>query len=208
MPRLGLAADGPRPLDLPAIFGREAPVIVDIGFGMGDATAQIAERQPQFDFIGIEVHTPGIGALMRRIEASGLTNIRVIEGDADVIFDRLFRPDSIAGIHLFFPDPWPKKRHHKRRLVNAQFLTKVFPLLTTPGYVHWVTDWADYADSILVAFEHSPFGAVVPTDSLAPSVENAYGSMIRSRPVTKFERRGQALGHPVVERVGQSKGAP
>jgi tRNA (guanine-N7-)-methyltransferase len=204
MPRLGLAADGVQPLDLPAIFGRKAPVIVDIGFGMGDATAQIAERHPQFDFVGIEVHTPGIGSLLRRIEVLGLTNLRVIEGDADVVIDRLFLHGSIAGIHLFFPDPWPKKRHHKRRLVDEQFLTRIFPLLTSPGYLHWATDWAEYADAILGAFERSPFGPAVSLDRLAPAVENAYGSMIRSRPPTKFERQAQASGRTVFERVGES----
>jgi tRNA (guanine-N7-)-methyltransferase len=208
MPRLGLAADGVQPLDLPEIFGREAPLIVDIGFGMGDATAQIAERHPQFDFIGIEVHTPGIGSLLRRVEELGLTNVRVIEGDANVVLDRLFLRGTIAGIHLFFPDPWPKKRHHKRRLLDEQFLTRIFPLLTSPGYLHWATDWADYADAIVGAFERSPFGPAVFLDRLAPAVEKAYGSMIRDRPVTKFERRAKASGRTVFERVGQSRWPP
>ena len=211
MPRLGLAADGPRPLDLPAIFGREAPVIVDIGFGMGDVTAQIAERHPQQDFIGIEVHTPGIGALMRRIEASGLTNIRVIEGDADVIIDRLFRPDSITGIHLFFPDPWPKKRHHKRRLIQKHFVTNLCRKLRPDGYLHLATDWPDYAEQMIAtvdAVAGLQRQAPLPMPEFPPSANretmaSALGPISMQprslRPATKFELRGLRLGHPICD---------
>lgn len=202
MPRFGLTPDGP-PIDYVEVFGRQAPVVLEIGFGMGDATARLAQRHPDIDFIGVEVHTPGVGALLKRIEADGLKNLRVIEGDVTTVLERRIAPESLAGVHLFFPDPWPKKRHHKRRLVNEQFLTKIFGTLTRPGYLHCATDWPDYAEAIALALEKSLFGTAVTPTQLAPALENAYGSMIRDRPETKFERRGVALGHPISDWIGQ-----
>ena len=202
MPRYGLDAAG-LPIDYAGVFGRRAPVVLEIGFGMGDATARLAQRHPEIDFIGVEVHTPGVGALLKRIEADGLTNLRVIEGDVLTVLDQRIAPASLAGVHVFFPDPWPKKRHHKRRLVNAQFLTRIFGALTEPGYVHCATDWPDYAEQIAHALRESAFGTAVTPTNLAPAVETAYGSMIRDRVETKFERRGLALGHPIADWIGQ-----
>lgn len=205
MPRFGLAPDGP-PLDFPTVFGRRAPVVLEIGFGMGDATARLAQRHPEVDFLGVEVHTPGVGALLKRIETDGLTNLRVIEGDVMTVLAQRIAPESLAGIHIFFPDPWPKKRHQKRRIVNEHFLTSIFALLTNPGYLHCATDWPDYAEQIGEALKSSRFGAAVTPEALDPAVENAYGSMIRDRPQTKFERRGVSLGHPIRDWIGQRTG--
>lgn len=202
MPRFGLDASGP-PLDFKALFGREAPVILEIGFGMGDATARLAQRHPDVDFIGVEVHTPGVGALLRRIESDNLGNLRLIEGDVLTVLEQRIAPGSLSGIHIFFPDPWPKKRHHKRRLINAQFLTRIFSNLTEPGYVHCATDWPDYAEQIAEAFQQSPFGQPVLPGTLAPTVDLAFGPVIRDRPETKFERRGLTLGHPIQDWIGQ-----
>lgn len=202
MPRFGVDPGQGR-IDPRALFGRDAPLVVDIGFGMGDATALLAERHFDVDFLGFEVHTPGIGALLRRIESAGLGNLRIVEGDAAVLLPQLLPPGSLDGIHLFFPDPWPKKRHHKRRLVDSHFLTKIFYLLKVPGYVYCITDWPDYAAGIATAFEQSPFGRPVPASCLHPRVEKPFGSMIKGRPTTKFEHRGLALGHPVTEWIGQ-----
>ncbi len=208
MPRFGVASGpGPGPIDPATLFGRVAPLVVDIGFGMGDATARIAERHRDIDFLGFEVHTPGVGALLRRIEADRLDNVRIVEGDAATLLPQLLAPGTVSGIHIFFPDPWPKKRHHKRRLIDQQFLTRIFPLLTTPGYVHCATDWDDYAQAIAAAFAQSPFGAPATPDSLHPLLESAYGSIIKTRPQTKFERRGLALGHRVTDWVGQALAA-
>ena len=202
MPRFGLSPAGP-PIDPAEVFGRRAPVVLEIGFGMGDATARLAGRHPEIDFLGVEVHTPGVGALLKRIEADGLTNLRVMEGDVNTVLDQRITPESLAGVHIFFPDPWPKKRHHKRRLVNEQFLTKIFVMLTRPGYLHCATDWPDYADQIALALRDSPFGTAVTPSGLSPAIESAYGSMIRDRPETKFERRGVALGHPINDWIGE-----
>lgn len=202
MPQYGLAASGPA-LDYADVFGRKAPVVLEIGFGMGDMTAQLAQRHPDIDFIGVEVHTPGVGALLRRIESDRLSNLRLIEGDVTTVLKERIAPASLAGIHIFFPDPWPKKRHHKRRLIDTQFLTEIFSLLTRPGYVHVATDWPDYAGQIAMSLQQSLFGTPVTPQALAPALEKAYGSMIRDRPETKFERRGLALGHPIADWIGQ-----
>ncbi len=202
MPQFGLAASGPA-IDYSAVFGRTAPVVLEIGFGMGDATARLAQRHPEIDFLGVEVHTPGVGALLRRIESDGLSNLRVIEGDVMKVLAERIAPLSLAGIHIFFPDPWPKKRHHKRRLIDRHFLTEIFDCLTKPGYVHVATDWPDYAEQIAHSFEESVFGTPVTTTALAPELEKPYGSMIRDRLETKFERRGLALGHPIADWIGQ-----
>ena len=202
MPRFGLAPTGPT-IDPAEVFGRHAPVVLEIGFGMGDATARLAQRHPEIDFIGVEVHTPGVGALLRRIEAERLTNLRVIEGDVTQVLAQRIAPESLAGVHVFFPDPWPKKRHYKRRLVNEQFLTGIFSFLTNPGYIHIATDWPDYAEQIASSLKKSAFGTACSPLELAPVLEKAYGSRIRDRLETKFERRGLALGHPIADWIGQ-----
>jgi tRNA (guanine-N7-)-methyltransferase len=187
LPRLGIAfAQGP--LDFATVFGRRAPVIMEIGFGMGETTAAIAEAHPQHDFLGLEVHGPGVGALLNRVDTLGLTNVRVIQHDAVEVIARMIPVDSLAGIHVFFPDPWPKKRHHKRRLLQPDFVHTLAQRLTPGGYLHAATDWDEYAQEILATFAAEPLLAnTVPDFAPRPA----------RRPQTKFETRGLKLGHGV-----------
>ena len=172
------------PIDPRSIFGRGAPLVVEIGSGMGETTLEVAQAQPQTDFIAIEVHGPGVGSLLKRIEATKLTNLRVIRHDAVEVLERMIPDGSLAGIHLFFPDPWPKKRHHKRRLVQADFAALAARKLARGGYFHAATDWPDYAEQIERVLTAEPL-----LEYAAPGT--------RSRPATKFERRGLGLGHRV-----------
>jgi tRNA (guanine-N7-)-methyltransferase len=170
------------------IFGREAPLVLEIGSGMGETTAAIAAAQPDTDFIAVEVHGPGVGSLLNRIESQGLVNLRVIRHDAVEVLEQMIPDDSLAGLHLFFPDPWPKKRHHKRRLMQAPFAALVARKLAPGGYLHVATDWPEYAEQILAIL------------SAEPALENTaagYAARPAHRPLTKFEHRGLALGHPV-----------
>ena len=169
-------------LDAGKIFGRTAPVVLEIGSGMGETTAQIAAEHPESDFIAIEVHGPGVGSLLKRIEALALKNLRVVRHDAVEVLEKMVPDRALAGIHLFFPDPWPKKRHHKRRLVQPPFAALAARKLAPGGYLHAATDWPEYATQIDEVFTSSPsFRKEEP----------------RQRPITKFERRGIGLGHPV-----------
>lgn len=189
MPRFGIAYR-PTPLDLAATFGRTAPVVLEIGFGMGETTAEICATHPDRDFLGIEVHAPGVGSLLRQIEARGLTNMRIIQHDAVDVLTTMIPPSSLAGVHIFFPDPWPKKRHHKRRLINPSITALVASRLAHDGYVHIATDWEEYAHWILDVL-HS-----------VPGLENSangFSTRPECRPLTKFERRGIRLGHPVFD---------
>lgn len=185
MPRFGvLFSEGF--VDFGAIFGRNAPRILEIGFGMGETTARIASENPENDYLGIEVHSPGVGALLKRIDELALTNIRIIQHDAVEVVETMVPPGSLAGIHVFFPDPWPKKRHHKRRLIQQAFAELLATRLAPGGYFHAATDWHEYADHILA------------TLSAAGSLENVHdGFAVRpvTRPETKFEQRGRRLGH-------------
>ena len=180
------------PLDLEHTFGRAAPKVLEIGFGMGETTAAIAAAHPEIDYLGIEVHSPGVGSLLNRLEALHLTNVRVVQHDAVEVLEHMIETDALEGAHLFFPDPWPKKRHHKRRLVQAPFVRLLASRLKHGAYVHAATDWEDYAHQILTvlaaepAFENTGVG-------FAPRPE--------SRPQTKFERRGVDLGHRVWDAV-------
>lgn len=176
------------PLDLDAVFGRAAPKILEIGFGMGDSTATLAAGQPDTDFIGIEVHTPGVGALLKRIGESHLTNLRLIRHDAVEVLEHMIADASLTGIHIFFPDPWPKKRHHKRRLIQPGFVARLARKLMPDGYLHLATDWEDYAGQMLAVLSNEPALANTARD-FAP--RPAY------RPLTKFEKRGLKLGHGV-----------
>lgn len=179
------------PLDFVALFGRRAPVVLEIGFGMGETTAEIAASQPQTDFLGVEVHGPGVGSLLRRLELQGLSNVRVVEHDAAEVVEHMIAPASLAGIHVFFPDPWPKKRHHKRRLLQAGFARSLAARLAPGGYLHVATDWEDYAEWILEALRAT---------ELRNTVER-YAPRPAYRPLTKFERRGLDLGHAVFDIV-------
>ena len=187
LPRLGIPFDR-KVLDFRAAFGRTAPVVLEIGFGMGETTAAIAQAQPQFDFLGAEVHLPGVGALLNRIETLRLSNIRVIRHDATEVVDAMIAPASLHGIHVYFPDPWPKKRHHKRRLLNAAFVHQLAERLEPGGYLHVATDWTPYAEEILATLCGEP---------LLQNTAAGYAPRPAWRPQTKFELRGVQLGHAV-----------
>jgi tRNA (guanine-N7-)-methyltransferase len=166
------------------IFERTMPVVLEIGSGMGETTAQIAHANPQTDFIAIEVHGPGVGSLLKRIAVLELKNLRVIRHDAVEALEKMIADGALAGIHLFFPDPWPKKRHHKRRLVQPPFAALAARKLAPGGYFHAATDWPEYATQIEEVFSSST------------SFEKDLRER-KNRPLTKFERRGIGLGHPV-----------
>jgi tRNA (guanine-N7-)-methyltransferase len=175
-------------LDWDAVFGRHAPRILEIGFGMGETTAQIAEAHPESDFLAIDVHTPGIGSLLKQIDAQQLKNLRVMRHDAVEVVKQMITPASLSGLHVFFPDPWPKKRHHKRRLLQPEFVSLAASRLAPGGYIHVATDWEDYARQILAVLSAEPLLANTAAD-FAPRPEH--------RPLTKFEQRGLKLGHQV-----------
>lgn len=178
----------PLPLDLDARFGRDAPKILEIGFGMGSATATIAQAHPELDYLGIEVHTPGIGALLKNIGEMGLENLRIIQHDAVEVLQHMIPDASLDGLHIFFPDPWHKKRHHKRRLIQASFVTLLARKLKPGGYLHLATDWADYAQQML---------EVLSADPALINTANGFAPRPEYRPLTKFEQRGVRLGHGV-----------
>lgn len=181
-----------KPLEAERVFGRQAPLIVEIGFGMGQATAAIAATRPGDDFLGIEVHEPGVGALLQRIDEQQLPNLRILRHDAVAVFESMLAPASLAGVHVFFPDPWPKKRHWKRRLIQPPFVALLASRLAPGGLLHCATDWQPYAEQMLEVLSAEPLLANT-ADSYAP--RPAY------RPETKFERRGLALGHGVWDLV-------
>lgn len=176
------------PLDLAAAFGREAPTILEIGFGMGEATAHIAGLMPQKNFLCCEVHEPGVGALLKRIGEQGLQNIRIVQHDAVQVLEHMIAPDSLAGAHIFFPDPWHKLRHNKRRLVQPPLVAKLASRLMRGGYLHCATDWEPYAQQMLEVLGAEP-ALRNRAEGFAPKPDY--------RPLTKFENRGLRLGHGV-----------
>jgi tRNA (guanine-N7-)-methyltransferase len=188
-PRYGLTVvDGDRQaLDLGELFGRDAPRVLEIGFGMGDSTATMAAADPGRDYLAVEVHTPGIGNLLALVGEFGLTNVRVAHGDAMELARRL-APATVDALHVFFPDPWPKARHHKRRLIQPGNVVLLRQLLRPGGMLHCATDWPDYATAMTAAIEGDP-GLRRTDEAAAP------------RPATKFERRGTQAGRPVVDLV-------
>lgn len=188
-PRYGVPL-APAVLDLEALFGRRAPKTLEIGFGMGDTLLEMAAAAPEVDFLGIEVHRPGLGRLLAGLEARGLDNVRVIEGDAVQVLTQMLAAGVLDRLLLLFPDPWPKKRHHKRRLLQAPFVELAARRLRPGGLFHAATDWEPYAEQMLELLEECPL------------LENCAGPGQFSprpayRPPTRFERRGQALGHTV-----------
>ena len=195
-----LAELGPRfvlpfaaqPVDFDAVFGRHAPRILEIGFGMGDATAAIAQALPGTDFIGVEVHTPGVGALLKRIGELGLTNLRLIQHDAVEVLAQMIAPDSLAGVHVFFPDPWHKKKHNKRRLIQPAFVRQLVERIAPGGDLHCATDWQPYAEQML---------EVLSAEPLLRNTAAGYAPKPDYRPLTKFENRGLKLGHGVWDLV-------
>ena len=182
----------PAPLDLAGLFGRAAPKILEIGFGMGETTAVIAQQHPERDYLGVEVHTPGVGSLLARIAELHLANIRIVQHDAVEVLEHMIDPGTLDGVHIFFPDPWPKKRHHKRRLLQAPFIASLASKMKRGAVLHACTDWEDYARQMLEVF--SAEAALVNTVS-------DYADRPDSRPQTKFERRGLSLGHRVWDLV-------
>ena len=178
----------PTPVDFGTTFGRAAPRVLEIGFGMGDATAAIALAQPDVDFIGVEVHPPGVGALLRRIGEAGLCNVRVIRHDAVDVLEHMIPEQSLAAVHVFFPDPWHKKKHNKRRLVQPQFVQLLASRLRPGGRVHCATDWQPYAEQML---------EVLAAEPLLRNTSPGFAERPSYRPLTKFENRGLKLGHGV-----------
>jgi len=177
-------------LDFPEIFGNSAGVTLEIGFGSGFATALIAQENPDKNYLGVEVHRPGIGKLLWEIEKRSLDNIRIIEYDAAAVIEKMIPANSLDAVHIFFPDPWPKKRHHKRRLIQAPFTDSLAGRLKPGGYLYMVTDWEDYAASALSSL------------ASCPSLKNAYEDFAAPqswRPKTKFEQKGLAKDHKIRE---------
>ncbi len=175
-------------LDLDAAFGRRADTVLEIGFGMGETTAQIALRRPQDNFLGVEVFNAGVGALLKRIEDQELQNIRIIQHDAVEVLQHMMAPATLAGAHIFFPDPWPKKRHHKRRLIQPAFVALLATRLAPGAILHCATDWEDYAQQML---------AVLGAEPLLENTAAGFAPRPDYRPLTKFETRGLKLGHGV-----------
>lgn len=186
----------PETLDFARIYGRAAPVVLEIGFGMGETTAEIAASNPDIDYLSVEVHAPGVGSLLRQIEARSLNNVRIVQHDAADVVEHMIAPAALSGIHVFFPDPWPKKRHHKRRLLQADFARRLATRLRPGGYLHVATDWEDYADWIV--------DVLLQTD-LRNTAER-FAARPAYRPLTKFERRGLKLGHAVRDIVFRRAG--
>jgi len=174
------------------IFGRVAPLVLEIGSGMGETTTEIAHSNPLTNYVAIEVHGPGVGSLLKKIDLLALKNLRVIRHDAVEVLERMIADASLAGLHLFFPDPWPKKRHHKRRLVQPPFAALAARKLAPGGYFHAATDWLEYAAQIEEVFSSST------------SFEKEQQER-KNRPLTKFERRGMKLGHEVRDLVFRRK---
>ena len=191
MPRWGIAYAA-APLDLDRVFGRTAPRILEIGFGMGETTALIAAAHPENDYLGIEVHTPGVGSLLKEIAERGLANVRIIQHDAVPVLRDMIPPGSLAAAHIFFPDPWPKKRQQKRRLIQAPLVQLLASRLAPGGVVHAATDWEEYAAQMLDVLSAEPL-----LENTAPG----YAPRPEYRPQTKFESRGLRLGHGVWDLV-------
>ena len=179
-------------LDLENVFGRTVNRILEIGFGMGETTAAIAQSHPQNDYLAIEVHTPGVGSLLKQIEELGLKNIRIIQHDAVEVLRDMLTGNVLEGIHIFFPDPWHKARHNKRRLIQPEFVAQLVTKLKPGGYIHIATDWQNYAEQVL---------AVLSCEQSLENVAADYAPRPAYRPLTKFEQRGLRLGHGVWDMV-------
>ena len=183
-------------LDLDAVLGRSAPKILEIGFGMGESTAAIALAHLENDYLALEVHTPGVGSLLKQIEEKQLVNIRIIQHDAVEVLRDMLMDNVLDGVHIFFPDPWHKTRHNKRRLIQSPFVSQLVQKLKSGGYIHVATDWQDYAEQIL---------AVLSAEPLLQNTSENYSPRPAYRPLTKFEQRGLKLGHGVWDLVFRRK---
>jgi len=189
LPKYGIPY-APGLIDLDHVFGRRAPKILEIGFGMGETTAAIAALHPENDYLGIEVHTPGVGSLLKAIEEEGLTNVRIVQHDAVEVLCHMIGHDTFDGVHVFFPDPWPKKRHHKRRLLQPAFVALLVERMKRGAYLHVATDWQEYAEYVLAVLKNNP---------LLENTAMDYAPRPAYRPQTKFETRGLKLGHGVCD---------
>lgn len=178
----------PTLLNLTETFEREAPTILEIGFGMGETTEKIALARPSDNFLGVEVFNAGVGALLKRIEASSLNNIRIIQHDAVEVLRDMLAPKSLAGVHIYFPDPWPKTRHHKRRLLQPPLVELLASRMAPGAYIHCATDWEHYAEQML---------AVLSAETSLQNTCEGFAPRPEFRPLTKFENRGLRLGHGV-----------
>lgn len=187
------------PLDYTQLFGKPAKTVLEIGFGMGETTAIIAEQQADTHFIGVEVHTPGVGSLLKLIHEKQLANIRIIQHDAVEVLEHMIPENSLDGVHIFFPDPWHKARHHKRRLIQPDFIRFLTTRMADQGYLHCATDWQNYAEQMLEVLSAEPL-LINTADDYAPRPDY--------RPVTKFEKRGLRLGHGVWDLVFRKRHTP
>src|SRR5690606_20875342 len=187
----------PRQLDFEQVFGRKAPTVLEIGFGMGETTEKIALARPDDNFLGVEVFNAGVGAMLKRIDESGLTNVRVIQHDAVEVLKDMIPPDSLAGVHIYFPDPWPKKRHHKRRLIQPPLIKLLASRMKPGAYIHLATDWENYAEQMLEVLNGET--------ALENTVAEGYAPRPDFRPQTKFETRGLRLGHGVWDLIFKRK---
>ena len=179
-------------LNFKIVYGREAPRYLEIGSGMGETTVSIARSHPQNDYLAIEVYTPGVGSLLKQIEEFKLTNLRIVQHDAVEVVNNMFPQEYLDGIHIFFPDPWPKLRHHKRRLIQPEFISLLCKHLKSGGYIHVATDWNNYADQIL---------EVMSNELSLTNTARDFVQRPEYRPLTKFEQRGLRLGHKVWDLV-------
>jgi tRNA (guanine-N7-)-methyltransferase len=193
LPRLGIPYSS-APLDLVRLYGRAAPKILEIGSGMGETTARIAAENPGNDYLAVEVHAPGVGSLLARVAASDLANVRVIEHDAVEVVRDMIPAESLAGVHVFFPDPWPKKRHHKRRLVTPEHAHLVAGRMRAGATWRLATDWAEYAEQMVAVLDAEPLleGGVTPR--------------WEERPLTRFERKGIAAGREITDLCYRRRG--
>ncbi len=192
-PRLGIEYDG-QPLDLPDIFDNDNPVYLEIGFGNGESLAEMARRHPERNYIGIEVHTPGVGHLLMKLEEYGCENVRICRHDAVEVLEHMIPDAALQGVYLFFPDPWHKKRHHKRRIVKPDFLELLAHKICRGGFFHAATDWQNYAEDMLEVLN----GA---SQFFHNTAKNDFIERPADRPLTKFEQRGLRLGHGVWDLV-------
>ncbi len=203
LPRHGLPF-GHQILNPLEAFGRDAPLVVEIGFGMGETTAAIAQANPDCNYLGVEVYPAGVGSLLKRIEEHQLSNIRIIQHDAIEVLQQMIAPASLDRVHVFFPDPWPKARHHKRRLIRPEVAALIASRLKPLGVLHCATDWAHYALQMLAVLSAEPgLANSAPVTRLSEDIAEALGFVERpaSRPETKFEKRGLGLGHGVWDLV-------
>lgn len=186
-----------KPFDAEAAFGRKAPLVLEIGCGMGETTAAIAQAHPEVNFLGCEVFVAGVGALSKRIDEMGLENIRIARHDAVEVVRDMLAPDSLSGIHVYFPDPWRKARHHKRRLIRSEIVSLLASRLQPGAYIHCATDWENYAEQMLEVLSAEPLLKNLHPEGFSPVMANP----LCERPCTKFQARGERLGHGVWDLV-------